>query len=64
MTLKATIMQSGKSTVEVQRLRTLATEIFKTINNLNPKFTKDIFKLKSNAKIRLFDIIVNTYKIT
>ena len=64
MTLKATIMQSGKSTVEVQRLRTLATEIFKTINNLNPKFRKDIFKLKSNAKIRLFDIIVNTYKIT
>ena len=31
------------STMEIRRLRTLALEIFKTVNNLNPDFMKDIF---------------------
>ena len=44
--------------MEIQRLRTLATEIFKTINNINPSYMKDIFTPKTNTKIRPHDIIV------
>ena len=45
--------------MEDKRLRTLAIDTFGTINNVNPKFMKDIFKPKSNAKIRPFEVIVN-----
>ena len=44
--------------MEIKRLRTLATEIFKTINNINPSYMKNIFTSKTNAKIRPHDIIV------
>ena len=45
------------TTMEIERLRTLATGIFKTINNINPSYIKDIFTPKTNAKIRPHDII-------
>ena len=32
----------GKSTMEVNRLRTLALEFFKTLNNMNPEFMNEI----------------------
>ena len=44
--------------MEIKRLRTLATEIFKTINNINPSYMKNIFTPKTNAKMRPHDIIV------
>ena len=50
--------------MEGKRLRTLTFEILKTINNINPKFMKDIFKPKSNAKISSFNIILNACKTT
>ena len=56
-----------KSGMEGKHLRTLASEIFKTINNINPKFMKNIFKSKNNAKLRPFDMIArlkNTESIT
>ena len=56
-----------KSAMEGKHLRTLASEIFKTINNISPKFMKNIFKSKNSAKIRPFDIIArlkNTESIT
>ena len=43
--------------MEIKKLRTLATEIFKTINNINPSYMKSIFTPKANAKLRLHDII-------
>lgn len=39
----------GKSTMKVKRLRVLATEIFKTLNNLNPLYMNSIF-YKSNSR--------------
>ena len=33
----------NKCTMEVRRLRTLALETFKTLNNLNPAFMKNLF---------------------
>ena len=36
--------------MQVRRLRILATEIFKTLNNLNPVYMKNIFKTSSLRK--------------
>ena len=44
--------------MEIKRLRTLAGEIFKATNNINPSYMKNIFTPKTNAKIRPHDIIV------
>ena len=44
--------------MEIKRLQALATEIFKTINNINPSHMNNIFTPKTNAKIRTHDIIV------
>ena len=35
--------KSGKSTTEVRSLPTVAIEIFKTLNNQNPSFIREIF---------------------
>ena len=50
------IKKNGTTTMEIKRLRTLATEIFKTINNINCSYMKNIFTPKTNAKIRPHDI--------
>ena len=36
-----------KPTLEIRRIKLLATEIFKTINNLNPSYMKEIFELNT-----------------
>ena len=51
--------KSGKPSMEVKRLRTLALEIFKTLNNLNPDYMKEIFFKTTNLTHRPFDIKVN-----
>ena len=51
--------------MEINRLRILATEIFKTVNDLNPSYMKDIFTPKLNGRVRPNDILVkhrNTIK--
>ena len=45
-------------TMEMRRLRTLAVEIFKTLNEINPPYIKNIFTPKETAKVRQNDIIV------
>ena len=45
--------KSGKTTVNVRNLRNLCKEIFKSLNNLNPVFLKEIFYFKeSNRPVR------------
>ena len=44
--------------MEIKRLRVLAIEIFKTVNNLNPNYVKDIFTPKLHPKVRPNDIPV------
>ena len=44
--------------MEIKRLRTLAIEIFKTINKINLSFMKDIFTHKRDPKMRPFEIFV------
>ena len=49
---------AGKSTVNVNRLRSLCIEIFKTLNNINPAFMNEMFELsKTNRAVR------NQYKL-
>ena len=40
----------GRSKMNVRRFRTLYVEIYKTLNDLNPSFQNNIFKLKINAR--------------
>jgi len=46
--------------MKIKRIKTLATEIFKTINDLNPTFMKNIFTSKITAKVRPYDLQVKT----
>ena len=39
---------SGTSNMQIKRIKQLAIEIFKTVNNLNPDFMKNIFTIKQN----------------
>ena len=55
---KALLRNSNKPTMEIRRLRTLAVEMFKTLNEINPPYIKNIFTPKENAKVRQNGIIV------
>ena len=44
------LSKGGKSKMNVRRLRTSCVEIYKTLNDLNPSFMNNIFKLKLNAR--------------
>ena len=48
------------STMEIKRLRTLALEVFKTVNNLNPDFMNDIFYLSPYQTHKKYDIFVHS----
>ena len=45
--------------MEIKRLRCLALEIFKTVNNLNPYYMKEIFSKVTNLTHRPLDINFN-----
>ena len=40
---KTLLDQSGKKSMKIRRIKTLAIEIFKTVNELNPNFMKNYF---------------------
>ena len=52
------LRKSRKVTMEIKQLSVLAIKIFKTVNNLNPNYMKDIFKPKLHPKVRRNDILV------
>ena len=56
------LLEKGEtSTMNVKWMRILAPEIFKTINNLNPSFMKDIFIPKVNPKFRQNNLIAKRH---
>ena len=57
---KFLLNETGNSTMDIKRLRTLALEIFKTSNNLNPNFMKDIFNFSPYSTHRKHDIFVHS----
>ena len=48
--------------MKIRRIKTLAIEIFKTVNELNSSFMKTIFTSKTNSIVRPFDLIVKNRK--
>ena len=54
------LLEKTKSpTMETKRIRTIALEIFKTLNDLNPSFMKDIFKLSPHFTHKKHNIFVH-----
>ena len=49
---------NGTSTMQIKRIKQLAVEMFKTVQNLNPDFMKNIFTSKQNARVRPHDLFV------
>ena len=50
--------------VETKRLRTMVYEIFKTLNNLNPVFMKDVFHNSPNVTHKKHDLYIHTQNTT
>ena len=48
------LFEPGKSSMEVKRLRVLASEIYKTINNINPSYMKYVFCKSTNRSSERF----------
>ena len=48
----------------MKKLRVLANEILKTINNINPSYMKNKFTSNTNAKVHPNDIVVWYHKST
>ena len=44
--------------MQIRRIKTLAIEIFKTVNERNADFMKAIFTCKTNSRVRPFDLLV------
>ena len=58
------LKKSGKTTMEIKRLRCRALEIFKTVNNMNPYYMKEIFSQTTNLTHRPFDTNFNQNNTT
>ena len=44
--------KNGKSNMKLRRIRSLCTEIDKTLNNLNPEFMKDVFRISTTERVQ------------
>ena len=53
------LLKSDRAKMNVNRLRILCTEIYKTINNLNPEFMRDLFSLRETSRLVRKKYILN-----
>ena len=58
---KLYLKKSSKTTMNIKRMRNLATEIFKTINNISAPFLKEMIRTKVRSSARPNHIIVKTH---
>ena len=58
----ALLHKSGKSIMEVKRLRTLAIKIIKTLNNQNPSFMREIFYRSPYVSHKKQHLFVQSHK--
>ena len=56
--------KSTSVSMETKRLRTMVYEIFKTLNNLNPVFMKDIFHYSPNVTRKKHNLYIHTQNTT
>ena len=45
------LLKSDRATMRINRSRLLYNEIYKTINNLNPEFMRDLFSLRETSRL-------------
>ena len=50
-TYEQLLNKAGRSSMSINRLRTLCVEIYKTLNELNPSFMKNIFTVKEADRL-------------
>ena len=48
---KELLLKSDRATMNLNRLRMLCTEIYKTINNLHPEFMRDLLSLRETSGV-------------
>ena len=53
------LVKAGKPSMELKRIRTLAIEIFKTLNDINPNYMKEIFHLSPYVTHKKHDLYVH-----
>ena len=56
--------KSTSVSMETKRLCTMVYEIFKTLNNLNPVFMKDIFHYSPNVTHKKHNLYIHTQNTT
>jgi len=56
------LVKANKPTIEIRKLKFLTIEIFKTINNLNPSFMKEIFTLNTRGDFTRNKLVVKTQR--
>ena len=44
--------KTGKSNMNLSRIRSLCIEIYITLNRLNPEFMKDLFRLHATKRVQ------------
>ena len=44
------LQKAGKKAIKVKRLRSICIEIYKSINNINPMYINEIFKLRKTSR--------------
>ena len=44
------LQKAGKETLKINRLRSLCIDIYKSINNINPTYINEIFKLRKTTR--------------
>ena len=54
------LLAADKTILVIRKLKILATEIFKTINDLNPSFMKEIFELNTRRDNQSSNLIVQS----
>ena len=57
---KTLLDKNGKQSIKIRRIKKLAIETFKTVNELNPHFMKTIFTSKTNSRASPFDLLAKS----
>ena len=58
------LVKTLQSSMEIKRLRTLATEIFKTLNDINPIYMKEMFYLSFHETHKKYNLFVHRRNTT
>ena len=58
------VVKTLQPSMEIKRLRTLATEIFKSLNDMNPNYMEEIFYLSLHETHKKYDLFLHSRHTT